>query len=320
MRCSTAASSLVLVALTAGCDVDLSAGKVSRCALGAHAESPNVGLADALTTFEGLIGRSVDIDRQYYKLDDIVPGDHERWTAEHGRLPLVSVTSGLLSGARISWARIADPSDAEARALVTALARRLRELQHPILVIFHDEAQNDGAFGTPDEFVAAWRHVVEVARAEGADNVAWVWSLSSSGFPTVADAWYPGDEWVDWIATTGFNWYTGDPVSQWRTFPSIFAPFYEWSAGRGRPLLIASVSSAENPNETEDGARSKATWIREALETLEGWPEIQGLVWLHAPSDNPFRDWSADSSPAALAAFRELAASPHLDVGAKTPP
>lgn len=145
----------------------------------------------------------------------------------------------------------------------------------PILVIFHDEAQNDDAFGTPAGFVAAWRHVVEFARAEGADNVAWVWSLSSSGFPTIAGDWYPGDEWVDWIATTGFDWYTGDPVSQRRTFPSIFAPFYEWSARRGRPLLLASVSSAENPNETADGPRSKATWIREALETLERWPEIR---------------------------------------------
>ena len=322
MRYSTKASSsfVALVAIAAGCDVDASAGRIERCALGAHVASEGAGLETALTNFEGLIGRSVDIDRQYYKLDEEAPGPHERWTADRGHLPLISVTGGLASGVNIAWSRIADRGDAEASTLVTALARRLRDFDRPIMVIFHDEAQNDGAFGTPAEFIAAWRRVVDAARAEHADKVAWVWSLSSNGFPTIADAWYPGAEWVDWIATTGFNWYTGDAVSQWRTFPSIFAPFREWSAGKGKPLLIVSVSSAENPQQPADSPRSKATWIREALVTLEDWPEIQGLVWLQRHNVDPFLNWGADSSPAALQAFRDFAAAPHLDVTAATPP
>ena len=90
---------MVRVAIAAGCDVDASAGRIDRCALGAHVASEGAGLENALTNFEGLIGRSVDIDRQYYKLDEDAPGAHERWTAALGHLPVISVTGGLASGA-----------------------------------------------------------------------------------------------------------------------------------------------------------------------------------------------------------------------------
>jgi beta-mannanase len=56
---------------------------------------------------------------------------------------------------------------------------------------------------TKEEFIAAWRHVVERFRAAGAGNVIWVWS------PHVAyeywDLYYPGDEFVDWAATGVLN-------------------------------------------------------------------------------------------------------------------
>lgn len=306
-----------LLALAAGaCQAEVSAGRVDRCALGVHVDPQGDDtFAEAVAGFETLIGRTVDLDRQYYRIDQDVPGERERATAALGRTPMISVTGELTSGEVVSWARIADPADAEADALVRGLARRLAAFDARILVIFHDEAQGDAdVFGTPEEFVAAWRRVVDVARAEGAVEVEWVWALSAGAYPSEADRWYPGDEWVTWIGASGFNWYTGDPVSPWRTFPSIYTSFHDWARPHGKPQIVVSVSTAEHPGEAPDAPRSKATWIAEAAATLEAWPEVEAFVWYQSPGLDATRDWRVDSTPAALTAFRTLAADAHFDV------
>src|SRR5438093_1409419 len=50
----------------------------------------------------------------------------------------------------------------------------------------------------PSDFVGAWRRVVDIFRAEGATNVAWVWNPIEA--PAVQDytPFYPGDDYVDW--------------------------------------------------------------------------------------------------------------------------
>jgi hypothetical protein len=304
---------LAIALVAAACDEQLDAAHHARCALGVRAQPGDGATAqEALLTFEALIDRTVDLDRQYRTLDDDFPGAHEVWSAEGGRTPLVSITSRLGSGEIIPWADVADPSDPRAAPLVDDLVARLRDFDHPVLVIFHSEPEEDPAYGSPADYVAAFRRVVDAAR-EGGAAATWVWSLGSGAFPTEADAWYPGDDWVDWIGVSGFNSF-GDGETRWRTFPSIFAPFREWALPHGRPLLVTTTASAENLSALPDAPRSKATWILEALATLEDWPEIQGFVWFQGPGPDANRQWAADSSPAALAAFRELAAAPHLDV------
>jgi hypothetical protein len=306
----------------AGCDDAVSAGRVDRCALGARAQPPaGVSTEDALEAFEELIGRRVALDRQYYRLDEEVPGPHEAWSAEGGRTPIISIASHLAGGEPVPWAAVADPADDLAAPLVDGLVARLRDFDHPILVIFNDlpEQEDAAAYGTPEEYVRAWRRVVDAARAAGATNATWVWALGSGAYPTEADDWYPGDEWVDWLGVTGFNYY-GDGESPWRTFPSTFGGFREWSLGRDRPLLVVATSSDENSYVPPDEPRSKPTWIREALATLEDWPEMQGLVWFDGDEPDSVHDWRVDTTPESLAAFRELAASPLFDTTGELPP
>jgi hypothetical protein len=65
----------------------------------------------------------------------------------------------------------------------------------------------------PDEYVAAYRHIVDLMRSEGADNIAFVWH--SYGYTTYKNYplsdWYPGDEYVDWVGLSVFGTpYDGD--------------------------------------------------------------------------------------------------------------
>lgn len=54
--------------------------------------------------------------------------------------------------------------------------------------------------------VAAYRRIVDRLRAKGVENTAYVWQ--STGFishPDQLDAWYPGDDYVDWCGVSFFN-------------------------------------------------------------------------------------------------------------------
>lgn len=59
----------------------------------------------------------------------------------------------------------------------------------------------------PEEYVKAYRKIVDVIRAKGADNIAFVWH--SYAAPPFKDyplsAWYPGDDYVDWVGISVFG-------------------------------------------------------------------------------------------------------------------
>ena len=73
----------------------------------------------------------------------------------------------------------------------TVLIRWAQEMD---LTLLYPWSSNDPAL-----YQAAFRHVVEVFRAEGATNVQWVWSPAGQGN---ALAYYPGDDVVDYVGLT----------------------------------------------------------------------------------------------------------------------
>ncbi|MGK0379034.1 MAG: beta-mannanase [Patiriisocius sp.] len=65
----------------------------------------------------------------------------------------------------------------------------------------------------PKEYVKAYRRIVDLIRAEGAENIAFVWhsyaSKTYKDYPL--SNWYPGDDYVDWVGISVFGHaYGGD--------------------------------------------------------------------------------------------------------------
>ena len=88
----------------------------------------------------------------------------------------------------------------------------------------------------PKEYIKAYRHIVDVLRAEGADNIAFVWhSYASKPFKNyTASAWYPGDDYVDWVGISVFGHaYAG----------ADFGPYcdaiLEFSKDHKKPVMIS---------------------------------------------------------------------------------
>ena len=59
----------------------------------------------------------------------------------------------------------------------------------------------------PKEYIKAYRHIVDLIRAEGTNNIAFVWhSYASKPFKNyTSSAWYPGDDYVDWVGISVFG-------------------------------------------------------------------------------------------------------------------
>lgn len=156
---------------------------------------------------------------------------------------------------------------------------------------------------TPAQFIAAWRHVVGIFRNAGADNVRWVWSPNVQCFGRCPfTAFFPGDEWVDWVALDGYNYAAASHVP-WFSFTTLFAGSYDIITRlSAKPVMVAETASAE------DGG-DKAAWIRSAfLRALPTrFPRIRAVVWFDQAKET---DWRVDSSTASLNAWRDVVSSP----------
>jgi hypothetical protein len=159
---------------------------------------------------------------------------------------------------------------------------------------------------TAEQYVRAWRHVHDRFAAAGADNVRWCWAPNvpaptgeGPGGTGLAD-FFPGPDVVDLLGIDGYNWGSATPPLAWTGPQDLFGPGLEElrALRSGLPVLVTETASAEG---TRDG-ESKAGWIAQLFDFLDRQGDVRAVVWFQEDKE---RDWRVDSSPAALAAYRQ---------------
>jgi hypothetical protein len=153
----------------------------------------------------------------------------------------------------------------------------------------------------PEEYIAAFRHVVRTVREAGATNVIWVWSphIAYEGY----EAYYPGSDVVDWVGTTVLNYGTVAHWSAWWTFDEIFTQEYDRLSQYGKPIMIAELGTIMAGGE-------RAQWFREALDQLpQRLPEVKALVFFHNRQDATITyqglNWAFDRDEEVLHALQQ---------------
>jgi beta-mannanase len=172
---------------------------------------------------------------------------------------------------------------------------------------FHHEPENDGAFGSASDFVAAFRHIVSVFRGQGVSNVAFAVTLMGSSYiEGTAGRWYPGDGYVDFVACDSYNWYPGRRGTQWRSFQAGVGPTVSFAAAHGKPVVVAEYGVQEDPN----SPGRKGRWFEDELAWLRSTPRIKAVLYFDSPRIYP---WITDSTTSALNGYRTLGSAGYLN-------
>jgi hypothetical protein len=255
---------------------------------------------------ESFLGRRYDIVNRFYTWNASFPTSRESGDVTNGRVPMVTWccvdTNQINNGNHDNWIR--------------AQADRMAAFGSPIFLRFYHEMDGDrrqGAVHSPSAFIAAWRHVHDLFVQRGATNVIWIWCPTAwkfiQGTPWPPN-YYPGDAYVDWIASDGYSWYPS--TGQWRTWVQIFQPFYDWAITMNKPIMIAENGVLEDP--AVPGR--KAGWIADSQVVIKNvYPLIQAVLYFDTVGNSgpESLDWRVDTSQGAYQAYRTMALDPYFN-------
>ena len=172
--------------------------------------------AAPVADFDSAAGVKVNIASYYSGWNEPFQGTFAAALARDGAAPLVQVEPY-----GTTLAAIADGDD---DAYLLSYATAVREYGKAVVISFGHEMNGPwypwgSGKASPAVFVAAWRHIVDVFRSDGADNVTWLWAVNvvsaSSGGAADPAAWWPGSGYVTWVGVDGYFY-------QPQTFASLF--------------------------------------------------------------------------------------------------
>lgn len=210
---------------------------------------------------------------------------------DNGAVPYIQMDPANVNLAAIA----AGEYDTYLETFATAVASYGAETGHGVIIGFGHEMNGYWySWGyrhtSPAVFVAAWRHVVTVFREQGADDVAWLWTvnvINTRGRILSPDAWWPGSSYVTWI---GIDGYYLKP--SW-TFAPLFGPTIK----AVRALSLDPILISETGASPSSGQPAK---IGDLFAGIRNYG-LLGFVWFDGKGD---QDWRL-STPAAFAALRQ---------------
>jgi hypothetical protein len=255
--------------------------------------------------------------RLFRRWDDPLFGADQGWAKRTGHVVFLSIKTRHSNGAPVPWRDIAAAQPGtRLQADMLRQAKQLKRFGATVYVVFNHEpdAGSSRPMGGPGDFIAAWRHLVDTYRAAGVRNARYVWTLTGTAFNTSAraNAYYPGDAYVDDIAADTYNWSTcHSPSGTWQSPAELLDPQRRFGLRhRGKGLMLLEWGSVEDP--ARPGR--KAQWIQQMAQLLTTPAYRQyraALAW-----DDRFTgpsgacNFDTRTSPGALTAWRTMAANP----------
>jgi hypothetical protein len=217
---------------------------------------------------------------------------YARTLRKHGATMIVQIDPNNVSPALIAAGRY--------DKYLRSYADSVRDSGQPVVIGFGQEMNANWwpwGYGhtKPQAFVAAWRHIVTLFRAEGADNVTWLWTISADGAGTgQAAEWWPGSSYVSWVGIDGFY------ERRSGTFSSLFGETIgQVRAMTAKPILLSQTAVAHGTDQYAS--------IQNLFEGMAQYGTL-GLVWDDIETSSG-QDWHLEGNPPAEAAFRLGAAS-----------
>lgn len=181
-------------------------------------------------------------------------------------------------------------------------AQTIKSRPGPVLLAYHHEPEASGSAssGSAADFVAAYRHVVSVFRAQGVQNVEFTWQMTAYAFRAPAgDArtaarWYPGDGYVDVVGADAYNWSTcGHGNGKWVELSTLTDPVLAFAKAHGKRAALAEF--AANP----DSRRTQ--WLNNAHQYIAAHADVltAAFYFNRGPTNKANQDCSWNLSTSA---------------------
>jgi hypothetical protein len=280
-------------------------GDFSGCAVGAFVN----GLGN-LENFQTLIGKELAVVLWYVHWRDPFPSAEAELVWSNGSIPLITWEPW------ISWEAVRPLTTLEAiasgsfEAYVRSFLQAAKDWGKPLFLRFAHEMNgywypwsgihNGSREAGAENYKRAWIYIYNVREELGAEKVNLVWCPNNTSLPdeswNTPEAYYPGDQYVDWVGVDGYNW----GYNEWQSFDSVFSGIYQkLTSLTTKPFMIGEFSSATGE---AGGIDKKAAWITDAFARIKSsYPRIKAFCWFNIKKE---RDWRVESSSDALNAFK----------------
>lgn len=181
------------------------------------------------------------------------------------------------------------------------IADTVRTFGHSVIISFGHEMNGDWypwgyTKASPALWVKAWRHIVNLFRQEGADNVTWMWTINalSPGEAPIRH-WWPGASYVDWVGFDAYYFHADQTFTS--TFGPTIAAIHKITK---KPILIGETAVGPVA-----GQAAKIPGLLAGIHRAH----LLGFIWFDISQSGSIfhQDWRLESNPEAVTAFRQAA-------------
>ncbi len=260
-------------------------------------QEPGTKEITQLPAFNQAIGTHVPILHLYTAFTNPLPVQTMNAIEQNGSIPMVDWACGDVS-------KISSGAD---DTLITTYAQAMKSFGKPVFLRWYWEMNlNDhahkscGVGKNAASFVTAWQHICNIFHNVGANNVAFVWCPSGDND---AASYYPGDQYVDWIAVDHYDIPSRNGTGT-AAVTSLFGSFYkEWS-GHNKPLMIGETAAIP---------ANQVAYLQ-ALQSMfmSQYPDFKALMYFDSPGKNVPQKGPWNLQGAGFTAFGTLAKSSYF--------
>lgn len=177
----------------------------------------------------------------------------------------------------------------------TVIVRLMHEFEgdwYPWSIVYNGE--------DPNKYITAYRKIVDRIRARGANKVKWMWCTNGDYFPRRFFNWivtaYPGDNYVDIVASDIYNNHTPLPTPSWKSFRSKAAETYYYLTKYfpNKPMFICELGCRERFDYENSGSQTKSQWLTVMDKEMQtNFSKVRALLFF---SEKVIWDWRVNSS------------------------
>lgn len=225
------------------------------------------------------------------------------------------IQAGLVEGVYITWQTSEEWEPWDGGGVTTqAVAKgqydnyihqqaiNCKNANYPIIIRINQEFNGDWAgWGTNSTtYILMWKHIVDIFRAEGANNVKFFWcaNYADTGGRHFQD-YYPGDLYVDYVgidmyANNDWSWWSNPEKQLGNTYGNVYDTY------NSKPFIIGEWGLSSSITEQQN-----ADWITAFFNAVESRSNIIAINHWRGTQDG----WSVDLHPQAFDIYKNRIAT-----------